>query len=270
MARISGMILGIGIMIVISSLASPAGAWDDDDDGHRFRRFDDDDDHIFHRHRGHGHHYGRGGGFGIGIGIGRGGGFGIGAPLLTPRRQFYDAYPEPYYSPIPQQRYYQPVPQQQYYQPVPQQQYYQPAPQAQPYYPPIQQQPIVPEPLPPEALNPVGYDPQPQLSVPPAPPVDVLPEDRPGQFVDAGVPLYPHVRVKGAEEVPAFAVPRILAVRNPDPRFPGCVYVKVYVPPGPYQKVKVEDGGAKVELDYGGFEVKLKSERGIVTVEYDD
>jgi hypothetical protein len=59
-------------------------------------------------------------------------------------------------------------------------------------------------------------------------------------------------------------------VRSPDPRIPGCVYVEVCVPPGPCRDVKVKDGGAKIELDYGDYEVKVTASRGVVTVDYDD
>lgn len=89
--------------------------------------------------------------------------------------------------------------------------------------------------------------------------------------MNAAVPLYPHVRIDDADEAPRRGVHRILAVKSPDPaRFPGCVYVKVLVPPVPCREVEVDDGGAKIKLKYGNCEVEIESEDGVIEVEYDD
>lgn len=218
MARISGMILGLGFLVIYSSLVSPASAWDDDDDddGYRRRRRP-----VYRVYR---------------------------EPVIVPPRPIYG--PGEYVAPqYPRGQY--------------------PAPPAN--YPPQQRGPIVPAPLPPSAFE-NGRNYPPQEYVPSPAPVASLPDPhRPGQFVNAIAPLYPHVRVKDRDEAPRFAVHRILAVRSPDPfRFPGCVFVRVCVPPGPCRKVEVKNGGAYIKLKYAEHEVEVSSSRGVITVEYDD
>lgn len=245
MTRISGMILGLGLMIVISSLASPASAWDDDDDDHRSRRFrslgDVDDDDDFRRFRSFGDIDDDDGDFRRRRG-------GIPPIFRQPRR-----VPRHHYAPMPRYR----------------------SGYEGPRFAPPQRQPIAPPPPPLEDFHRGGSaHHQEELVVPQAPPSGAAgPPDhsRPGQFVNAAVPLYPHVRVKDADEAPRRGVHRILAVKSPDPaRFPGCVYVKVLVPPVPCREVKVDKGGAEIELKYEDLEVEIKSRRGVVTVEYDD
>ncbi len=256
MIRISGLVAGLVLLVVMSQCVSPASAWDhDDDDGFSRGGF------KHNRHSGF---------FGVG---GRRSGFGPGI-LLPGALGGRNYYSRGFAGPQPVLIQQQPVLIQQ-----------QPA-----QFP---QQPIVPPPLPPSAFqqntqayppapaypsNPTyppapSYPPQSNLLTPPqpSPPPAPVPQGQPGQFVPEAVPLYPYVQVKDANKVPAFAVQRILAVASPDPlRFPGCVYVPVSVPPTPCQGVKVKDGGAKTVLNYGEFEVEVTSNRGVVTVDYDD
>ncbi len=286
MARITGMILGLGLVIVISSLASPASAWDSDDDDdykhkhkHRYHPHhhhappifvplgDDDDDDHEHRHHRHAAPI-----FVPPV---------IRQPLLIPPQygERYDyQYDQNQYSNDPYNPYridygaprnqavpeYQPAPQ---YQPLPE---YQPGPQNQL----TPEAPLPPAPIPPEDLfgeNQTSQAPSGPILPAPEQELNVLPEFRPGQFVDQEVSLYPHVRVKGRDAIPRHAIPQIVAVRSPDPfRFPGLVYVQVAVPPRPVREAKVEDGGAKVEMKYEDFEVKIVSAKGVVSVEYDD
>lgn len=246
MARISGMVLGLGLLAILSGIASPASAWDSDDD-----------DNYNHKHKYKPHH--------------RAALIfappGVQEPILIPP-QYGDGpeYPSPQYPNDPYNPYridYGTTP-------------YAPAPD----YPLAHQEqttpqiPLAPPPLPPDQLFGEEAYPTPAtepLVVPPQPEVGVAPEYRPGQFVQVEAPLYPHVRVDGIEDVPRHAVNQIVAVRSPDPfRFPGLVYVPVRVPPGPCRDVKVKDGGAKVEMKYGDFKVKIVSARGVVSVEYDD
>jgi hypothetical protein len=248
MARISGMILGLALLVVFSTIASPASAWDsDDDDDHKPR----------YRHKHHPHH-------------------GHVAPIVVPpvvrepifipphpRGQHdYDYAPNRYESIPRHSPQYQPVPE---YPPVPEF-------ESIPRYQTNPQIPLAPPPLPPEEL--FGNQPSDPITGPrfaaSEPELAVTPEYQAGEFVTVETALYPHVRVKGREEIPRHAVPRIVAVRSPDPfRFPGLVYVQVHVPPGRCA-VKVEEGGAKVEMKSDDFEVKIVSSRGIVSVEYDD
>ncbi len=233
MVRISGMLFGLGLLIAISSWTSPAGAWDSDDDDDDYRR---------------------------------------------PRQRCVTPVVRPPYTPVYQPAYYpehRPI-----YRPNP---VFVPRRSVEHYHsgnvaiPPAPQfdrnGPIFP-PVPPSELEHEFHAPrieEPVLPPPIAPPVVQVPHEHPGQFVDAAVPLYPYVRVKDRENIPRYAVPRILAVRSPDPfRFPGCVFVKVCVPPGPCRGLKVESGGSKIELKYHDFEVEVTSNRGVITVEYDD
>ena len=98
-----------------------------------------------------------------------------------------------------------------------------------------------------------------------------MPQNGAGQFCSAQVPLYPLVRVKERDEAPRFGIQKIIGVRSPDPlRFPGIVYVPISVPPGPCKKVDIDDGGAKIKLEYENYEIEIASAKGVVTVEYDD
>src|SRR5687767_3357870 len=103
-----------------------------------------------------------------------------------------------------------------------------------------------PEPLP-EPPRPVGGAriqpppegvPAPQLSPTPAP------AERPlfyGSIVSEPVVLYPHVRVKDADDMAPGAMPVAVAVRDPNcGKGPaGLVFIKVCVPIGPPCKVRV-------------------------------
>jgi hypothetical protein len=93
-----------------------------------------------------------------------------------------------------------------------------------------------------------------------------------GSILTEPVALYPHVRVKDADDMAPGAVPVFVAVRDPNcGRGPaGLVFVKVCVPTCPLCKVRVKKGGAEVELDYGEYEIDVRSRNGVVTIEYED
>lgn len=124
-----------------------------------------------------------------------------------------------------------------------------------------------------------GYDPVPPPAAPawPIPGVG-LPQEgpgafghyRPGDFAPGVVPLYPRVRVKDGDKAPRHGVTIVLAVANPDRHGPESVFVPVRVPARPLRDMKVEDGGAKIKLEYEDHEVEIESKKGVVTVEYDD
>jgi hypothetical protein len=92
-----------------------------------------------------------------------------------------------------------------------------------------------------------------------------------------GVALYPHVRVKDCRNIAPGAVPIIVSVKDPNTCRKACrccppqyVLVQVFVPPCPLRKRDVGDRGAKLELDYGKYEIDIKSRDGVITVDYDD
>jgi hypothetical protein len=98
-----------------------------------------------------------------------------------------------------------------------------------------------------------------------------------GSFVSGEVPLYPRVRAKDCDDIAPGAVPVVIAIRDPNicrkpcrccP--PTCVFVQVFVPACPPRKVEVDDHGAKLDLDYGEYEIEIESRKGVITVEYDD
>ncbi len=98
-----------------------------------------------------------------------------------------------------------------------------------------------------------------------------------GSFVTCPVPLEPHVLVRNAHEIAPGAIPVVIAVRNPHlGRFGsrGCVesvvYVQVFVPPCPLQRLKVSPCRTRIKLDYGDYDVEITSCDGHIDVEYDD
>ncbi|MEZ6060981.1 MAG: hypothetical protein R3C19_11515 [Planctomycetaceae bacterium] len=123
--------------------------------------------------------------------------------------------------------------------------------------------------------------PAPVYTVPPVPTYPVVPAPAPvheiGCIVTCPVPLERHVVVFNAQEIAPGAVPVTVAVRNPHLGpfgSPGCVeslvYVQVFVPPCPLQKLKVSPCRTMVELDYGDYEVEIRSCDGHIDVEYHD
>lgn len=94
------------------------------------------------------------------------------------------------------------------------------------------------------------------------------PDVRPGAFVGPEVALFAKVRVKDRDNIYPRAIPKCIAIRAP--HGPGCVFVKVFVPPYPAREVDVEDGGRKLKLDYGDYEVEVESDDGRITIDYDD
>jgi hypothetical protein len=94
-----------------------------------------------------------------------------------------------------------------------------------------------------------------------------------GSIVSEPVSLYPHVRVKDGDDVAPGAVPIVVAVRDPNTcrKEPaGLVFVQVCVPTCPLCKVRVNRWGTEVKLDYGKYEVEIRSRNGLVTIDYDD
>ena len=129
-------------------------------------------------------------------------------------------------------------------------------------------------------LSPI-YNPRPVIHQPlllaPAPSsIGFLPHEL-GEIVTCDVPLEPHVRIRNGHEIAPHAQPVIMAVRNPHLAAwgsPGCIegvtYVQIFVPTVPLQHVTVSRCRTRIDLDYGDWEIKIRSRDGIVEVEYDD
>jgi len=115
--------------------------------------------------------------------------------------------------------------------------------------------------------------------LPQAPPpsmIDVLPHEL-GETVNCDVPLTTHVRVRDAHEIAPGAQPVVVAIRDPHLTVcgsPGCIervaYIQVFAPPVPAQEITVSPCRTRIELDYGDWEIKIRSCDGVIEVEYDD
>ncbi|MCH2200438.1 MAG: hypothetical protein MK102_00600 [Fuerstiella sp.] len=98
-----------------------------------------------------------------------------------------------------------------------------------------------------------------------------------GEIVTCGVVPESHVRIRNADEIAPGAHPVIIAVRNP--HLPalgtlGCAeqlaYVEIFAPQVPLQEISVSSCRTRIELDYGDWEIKIRSCDGVIEVEYDD
>lgn len=125
--------------------------------------------------------------------------------------------------------------------------------------------------------TPTRFDhPQPVL-YPPAPSTfGALPHEL-GEVVTCDVPLAAHVRVRNADEIAPGAYPIVVAVRSPHLApwgSPGCVeslaYVQVFAPPIPLRELSVSPCRTRIVLDYGKWEIRIRSRDGLIEVEYDD
>lgn len=94
-------------------------------------------------------------------------------------------------------------------------------------------------------------------------------------------PLYHRVRYEDRDNVHPCAIKKIVAVKDPNPTCgdcgacggcnTGCVFVEICVPPCGDFELKIErKDGSKIELDYGKYEIEIKSKKGVVEVDYDD
>ncbi|MBT6156859.1 MAG: hypothetical protein HOL01_18700 [Planctomycetaceae bacterium] len=98
----------------------------------------------------------------------------------------------------------------------------------------------------------------------------------------AGQPigLYHRVKYEDLDNIHPCAVKMVVQVMDPCPPprdpcsrckpAPRFVLVEICVPRCGCKKVKVSRGGAKVEYDYGKYEIEIKSKKGVVVVNYDD
>ena len=136
--------------------------------------------------------------------------------------------------------------------------------------------------------NPGGVRPVVQPVIQPAPQPPILPPapapvrgsfahlaHQYGDFVTCHVPRFAHVIVKDKDEMAPNAIPVTVAVRSPRlGRFRTCVeevvYVEVWVPPCPLQRVRVSPCKTKIRLDYGRYEVDIVSRNGFIEIDYDN
>jgi hypothetical protein len=92
--------------------------------------------------------------------------------------------------------------------------------------------------------------------------------------------LYHRVKYEDLDNIHPCAVKMIVQVMDPCPPprdpcscckpAPRFVLVEICVPPCGCKKVKISRGGAKVEYDYGKYEIEIKSKKGVIVVNYDD
>lgn len=96
-----------------------------------------------------------------------------------------------------------------------------------------------------------------------------------GEIVDCAVPLSPYV-VEDVEKIAPNAVPVVVAVRDPNlpPHVEGCVhnvvFVEVYVPACPMRSLTISPCKTRIRLDFGLYEVDIRSADGVIRVDYDN
>lgn len=95
-----------------------------------------------------------------------------------------------------------------------------------------------------------------------------------GEIVDCPVPLATCVKVEDECDMAPNAVPTIIAVRDPnapvDHCHPQMVYVQICVPPCPPRSLKISPCQTEIKLDYGRYDVEIKSRNGVIVVDYDN
>ena len=116
-------------------------------------------------------------------------------------------------------------------------------------------------------------------AVPAYPAVPVYPHVAPapfqlGQFVNCQVPLATCVHVQDECNIAPNAVPVIIAVRDPNmcehDVMERLVYVQIFVPQCRLRDLQVSPCRTRVSLDYGRYEVDIKSGNGLIVVDYDN
>lgn len=95
-----------------------------------------------------------------------------------------------------------------------------------------------------------------------------------GQFVDCQVPLGTSIKVEDECNIAQNAVPMIIAVRDPNmcvhDIYERLVYVQIFVPACPLRDLRVSPCRTRISLDYGQYEVDIKSANRMVVVDYDN
>ncbi len=127
----------------------------------------------------------------------------------------------------------------------------------------------------PQVLPPVESYP-PVQNYPPIqsyPPVQMLPHQI-GEIVDCQVPLATSVRIEDEGNIAPNAVPVVVAVRDPNICAHECherlMYVQVFVPPCPLRGLTISPCRTRVSMDFGQYQVDIKSKEGVIVVDYDN
>jgi len=122
---------------------------------------------------------------------------------------------------------------------------------------------VPPQPLPPVTVLPPVHQ----------APVVVMPHEI-GEIVDCPVPLATCVRVEDECDIAPNAVPVVIAVRDPNAPARAChpqlVYVEVCVPPCPPTSLRVSPCQTEIKMDFGRYDVEIKSRNGVIVVDYDN
>ena len=104
-------------------------------------------------------------------------------------------------------------------------------------------------------------------------PAQMLPHQI-GEIVDCRVPLATGVRIEDECNIAPDAVPVVVAIRDPNMRAHECherlVYVQVFVPPCPLRGLTISPCTTRVGMDFGQYEVDIKSKDGIIVIDYDN
>jgi hypothetical protein len=129
-----------------------------------------------------------------------------------------------------------------------------------------------------QVLPPVQQLP-PVQSYPVAPPYPISPvvpafPHQVGEIVDCHVPLATCVRVEDECDIAPNAVPVVVAVRDPKmcahDVVERVVFVQVFVPPCPPRSIEISRCRTRVTMDFGRYEVDIKSRNGMIVVDYDN
>ncbi|MFO1003643.1 MAG: hypothetical protein U0936_25195 [Planctomycetaceae bacterium] len=95
-----------------------------------------------------------------------------------------------------------------------------------------------------------------------------------GEIVDCHVPLATSVRVEDECKIAPNAVPVVVAVRDPKmcthDVMERVVFVQVFVPPCPPRSMEISPCHTRVKMDFGMYEVDIKSKDGLIVVDYDN
>jgi hypothetical protein len=95
-----------------------------------------------------------------------------------------------------------------------------------------------------------------------------------GEIVECRVPLATCVRVEDPFNIAPNAVPVVVAVRDPHLCAHEChervAYVEICVPPCPPRCIRVSPCRTRVTLDFGRYQVDIKSVNGLIVVDYDN
>ena len=97
-----------------------------------------------------------------------------------------------------------------------------------------------------------------------------------GEFIGGHchVPLATCVEVEDECNIAPNAIPVVVAVRDPcmcaHETQERLVFVQIFVPPCPLQNLRVSRCRTRMSLDYGEYQVDIKSVNGIIVVDYDN